>query len=191
MIAGAARGTKLVAPGEGTRPIGDRVKEALFAILEPDLRKGAFLDLFAGSGAAGIEALSRGAPAATFVERDPGAAAVVRANLERSHLGGSAVHVVRADALGWLATSPAFGNGPFRVVVVDPPYDREDLLLTVLDRLGETGGVLAPAAVVVAKHSSRTEPPARIGLLASDRARRFGETTLTFYRADQPTEAEA
>ena len=70
MIAGTARSIRLDAPGPGTRPLGDRVKQTLFAILEPDLRGAAFLDLFAGSGAAGIEALSRGAARATFVERD-------------------------------------------------------------------------------------------------------------------------
>jgi 16S rRNA (guanine(966)-N(2))-methyltransferase RsmD len=191
VIAGSARGTKLAAPGDMTRPLGDRVKEALFAILEPQLRAGAFLDLFAGSGAAGIEALSRGAQAATFIERDRGAEGVIRANLERAHLDGGDVHVVRAEAIAWLTSSPAFGNGPFSVALVDPPYDRPDLLLAALERLGESGSVLAPDAVVVAKHSSRTEPPERIGLLASERARRFGETTLTFYRADQPTEAQA
>jgi 16S rRNA (guanine(966)-N(2))-methyltransferase RsmD len=174
-----------------TRPLGDRVKEALFAILEPQLRADAFLDLFAGSGAAGIEALSRGAPGATFIERDRGAEGVIRANLERAHLAGPEVRVVRADAVAWLGSAPAFGNGPFGVVLVDPPYDRSDLLLGALERLGASDGVLAPGAVVVAKHSSRTEPPERIGLLASERARRFGETALTFYRADQPTEAEA
>jgi 16S rRNA (guanine966-N2)-methyltransferase len=191
VIAGSARGTKLAAPGEMTRPIGDRVKEALFAILEPHLRTGAFLDLFAGSGGAGIEALSRGAPAATFIERDRAAEDVIRLNLERAHLDGPDVHVVRAEAVAWLVSAPAFGNGPFGAVVIDPPYDKPELLLAALERLGDRGGVLAQGAIVVAKHSSRMEPPDRIGLLASERARRFGETTLTFYRAVEPTEAEA
>ena len=194
VIAGSARGTRLTAPGAITRPLGDRVKEALFAILEPDLRRGAFLDLFAGSGAAGIEALSRGAPGATFVERDRVAEAVIRANLERTRLTGPDARVVRADALAWLAAGPTFGNGPFRVVVVDPPYDRPDLLEAALEHLGRggaAGGLLADGAVVVAKHAWRTELPARVGLLASDRARRFGETALTFYRAVEPREAGA
>jgi 16S rRNA (guanine966-N2)-methyltransferase len=160
-------------------------------MLEPDLRRGTFLDLYAGSGAAGIEALSRGAPAATFVERDGGAEATIRANLERTHLAGPEVRVVRAEAIGWLAAGPAFGNGPFAVVLVDPPYDRPDLLLASLELLGGEAGLLSPGAVVVAKHFWRTEPPVRSGLLASERARRFGETALTFYRALETTEAQA
>lgn len=190
VIAGVARGTRLVAPGLSTRPLGDRVKQTLFAILEPELGGGAFLDLFAGSGAAGIEALSRGATAATFVERDRGAEVVIRTNLARTHLAGPTARVVRADVIAWLSTAPAFGNGPFRAAVVDPPYDNPELLLEALDHLGGPGGILAPGAVVVAKHFWRTLLPARIGLLASKRARRFGDTALTFYRMGEPREAE-
>ena len=80
VIAGTARGIRLQAPGPGTRPLADRVKQTLFAILEPDLRGARVLDLFAGSGAAGIEALSRGAASATFVEHDAGAARVIGSN---------------------------------------------------------------------------------------------------------------
>ncbi|HEX5148810.1 MAG TPA: RsmD family RNA methyltransferase, partial [Candidatus Limnocylindrales bacterium] len=86
VIAGTARGIRLEAPGPGTRPLGDRVKQTLFAMLEPDLPGARTLDLFAGSGAAGIEALSRGAGHVTFVERDPAAIRVIAANLTRTHL---------------------------------------------------------------------------------------------------------
>ena len=190
VIAGVARGTKLAAPGSVTRPLGDRVKQTLFAILEPELRGASFLDLFAGSGAAGIEALSRGAAEATFVERDRGAEAIIRANLERAHLAGPAVRVVRADAVAWVAAAPGFGNGPFHVTLLDPPYEKPELLVAALEHLG-SGAILAPGAMVVAKHASRTELPAAIGLLASERARRFGETALTFYRVAVSTEAQA
>jgi len=182
VIAGTARGIRLAAHGETTRPLADRVKEALFAILEPDLRAARVLDLFAGSGAAGIEAISRGAAEAVFVERDAGAVAVIKANLERTHLGGPAVAVVRADALTWLARATGPVAGPYDLVILDPPYDRTDLLRDALDRLG-TGRILAPDAQVVAKHFWRDGPPERVGLLASVRVRRFGETALTFYRA--------
>lgn len=191
VIAGIARGMKLAAPGTVARPLGDRVKEALFAILESELRGATFLDLFAGSGAAGIEALSRGAAAATFVERNRAAEAVIRSNLDRAHLAGPAARVVQAEAIHWLSTAPAFGNGPFRVVLVDPPYDKPELLIAALGHLGRPGGILSPGAVVVAKHFSRTELPAVIGLLASERARRFGDTALTFYRVAGSTEAGA
>src|SRR3954467_4891932 len=101
VIAGSARSIRLEAPGPTTRPIGDRVKQTLFAILEPDLRDARVLDLFAGSGAAGIEALSRGAASATFVERDPKAIAVIERNLRATRVAERA-HVIRAEALAWL-----------------------------------------------------------------------------------------
>jgi len=189
VIAGTARGTRLVAPGPGTRPFSDRVKQALFAILEPKLRGGSVLDLFAGSGAGGIEALSRGALAVTFVERDAGAIAVLRGNLERTHLGGPSATIVRADALGWLERTVIDGSARFSVVLLDPPYDRPDLLAGALELLGREGAVLAPDALVVAKHFWRDAPPDQVGLLASVRTRRFGETTLTFYQVAEGAEA--
>jgi 16S rRNA (guanine966-N2)-methyltransferase len=120
VIAGTARGTRLRAPGEGTRPFGDRVKQTLFAILEPDLPGANVLDLFAGSGAGGIEALSRGAERATFVERDSGAAGVIAENMARAHLAERG-RVTRADAGNYLRDRAA-ADGPFDVVLIDPPY---------------------------------------------------------------------
>ncbi|HEY6057775.1 MAG TPA: 16S rRNA (guanine(966)-N(2))-methyltransferase RsmD [Candidatus Limnocylindrales bacterium] len=183
VIAGTARGTRLVAPGSGTRPLADRVKQTLFAILEPDLSGAVVLDLFAGSGAAGIEALSRGAGRAVFVERDAGAARTIEENLRRAGLAGDAAVVRRADALHYL-DDVAGRDGPFDVVIVDPPYAEPGLVVAVLERLGDAGaaGLLAADARVVAKHFWRQRPPARSGLLASERERRFGETALTFYR---------
>lgn len=187
VIAGSARGIRLSAPGEGTRTLADRVKQALFAILEPRLRGARVLDLFAGSGAGGIEALSRGAAAAVFVERDARAIATIRANLERTHLAGPAASVIRTDAVKWLTTASARAAGPYDIVLIDPPYDRPESLLAVMEQLG-AGGLLAPGAGVVAKHFWRDRPPDRVGLLASGRERRFGETALTFYRAPGPDE---
>ncbi len=182
VIAGLARGIRLEAPGPATRPLADRVKQTLFAILEPDLRDAHVLDLFAGSGAAGIEALSRGAGHATFVERDAGAARVIAANLAATHLGGPRARIVRAEALGWLHGPDAATDGPFAIVIVDPPYAEPALLAASLEALGP---YLAPAARVVAKHFWRDPPPTTIGLLASERDRRFGETMLTFYRRQE------
>lgn len=214
VIAGSARGIRLLAPGAGTRPFGDRVKQTLFAILEPDLPGASVLDLFAGSGAAGIEALSRGAAAATFVERDATAVRTIGENLRRAHLDGRAT-VVRADVLRWIAgragpsdneatdagpgaahggpratdgeppvTGPA---GPYDLVFVDPPYADEAVLRATLERLGALvgSGLLASDVRVVVKHFWRSEQPPVVGLLASDRARRFGETALTFYRPEE------
>ena len=182
IIAGSARGVRLEAPGPTTRPLADRVKQTLFAILEPDLRDARVLDLFAGSGAAGIEALSRDAAHATFVERDRAAAAVIATNLGRTRLAGQRARIVRAEALGWLAGPEATAAGTFDVVIVDPPYAEPELLVAALEALGLH---LAPGGRVVAKHFWRDPPPASVGLLASERERRFGETTLTFYRRQE------
>jgi 16S rRNA (guanine966-N2)-methyltransferase len=178
VIAGTARSIRLQAPGEGTRPLGDRVKQTLFAILEPDLRGAAFVDLFAGSGAAGIEALSRGAAHATFVERDARAVRTIRDNLRLTGLADRAT-VTRAEVLAWLRDPARTQEPRVDLVLVDPPYDDADVLVATLEALGPR---LAPTARVVAKHFWRETPPARVGLLASDRERRFGETALTFYR---------
>jgi 16S rRNA (guanine966-N2)-methyltransferase len=179
VIAGSARGIRLRAPGTGTRPLADRVKQTLFAILEPDLRDARVLDLFAGSGAAGIEALSRGAAIATFVDDDAGAVAVIRSNLAATNLAARG-EVVRSDARRWLEGA-AFGP-PFDIVVVDPPYADTRALEIVLAALGGATAPLAPGARVVAKHFWRDRPPDRVGMLAAERDRRFGETALTFYR---------
>ncbi len=186
VIAGSARGIRLAAPGPATRPLGDRVKQTLFAVLEPDVRDGRVLDLFAGSGAAGIEALSRGARFATFVERDRVAARVIEDNLRRTHLAARA-SVVRADAIAWL-DAQGDATATWDVAIVDPPYAETELLRRALEALGRPR-VMTPGGRVVAKHFWRDVPPARIGLLGSDRERRFGETALTFYRADVGGEA--
>jgi len=183
VIAGSARSIRLDAPGPGTRPLADRVKQTLFAILEPDLPRARFLDLFAGSGAAGIEALSRGAAHATFVERDQRAIGTIRTNLARTGLDGAdRATLVRADALVWLRDPDRVAGTPYDVVLIDPPYDEVETMMTALEGVS---AVVTRNARVVAKHFWRTAPPPTVGLLASERERRFGDTALTFYR---PTE---
>jgi 16S rRNA (guanine(966)-N(2))-methyltransferase RsmD len=183
VIAGTARGIRLRAPGVGTRPLADRVKQTLFAVLEPELAGARFLDLFAGSGAAGIEALSRGAASATFVEKDQGAAAVIDANLRLTGLTGPATGVIRWDVVRWLAEPNV--DAAFDLVFVDPPYAGTELLGRVLAILGEPGAPLRPGARVIAKHFWRDRPAERIGMLTAERNRRFGETALTFYRRQE------
>jgi 16S rRNA (guanine(966)-N(2))-methyltransferase RsmD len=182
VIAGSARSIRLDAPGEGTRPLGDRLKQTLFAILEPELPGARVLDLFAGSGAAGIEALSRGASHATFVERDAAAVRVISTNLARTRLADRG-DVIRAEVVTWLRVAPAaLDSGAFTIALVDPPYGQPELLVATLEALGPH---LAPGGRVIAKHFWRDQPPAEIGLLASERERRFGETALTFYRRQE------
>lgn len=186
VVAGTARGIRLEAPGEGTRPLTDRVKEALFGALEAGgALDGPFLDLFAGSGAGGIEALSRGAPSATFVERDGKTCHVIGENLRRARVEENG-HVVRADAVSYLGSGTADRREAFTAALVDPPYAEIDLLTTALALLGDQDrGWLAADATVVAKHFWRDDLPATVGNLALTRQKRFGETMLSFYTFPQ------
>jgi 16S rRNA (guanine966-N2)-methyltransferase len=186
VITGSAKGTRLLAPGAGTRPLSDRVKQALFAAAESELEDAwpvDVLDLFAGSGAAGIEGLSRGASRAVFVEHDSGAARVIDENLRRARLSGGVV--VRRDVSRYLADPtavPPAAGPPFGLVVVDPPYAATSDLAAALERLGDgSAHWLEARAVVVAKHFWRDVPPPRPGRLGVLRQKRFGETMLTFY----------
>ena len=187
VIGGSARGTRLLPVGPDTRALSDRVKESLFGTLEAEGVVGpgrAFLDLFAGTGAAGIEALSRGSERATLVEKDADAAAVIGANLRRTGLGGGTL--VRLDVRRFLDGDPAVHGGPFDAVLLDPPYGSA-LLEPALAALGQPGrNWLAAAGVVAAKHFWRDAPASEIGTLERYRERRFGETMLTFYRVAEP-----
>lgn len=178
VIAGSAKGIRLEAAGKGTRPLSDRVKQALFASMEAEgVLEGPFLDLFAGTGAAGIEALSRGAPSATFVEDNSRACALVVANLRRAALEGGTV--VCQDVARFLRAGPPFQ--PYEAVFIDPPYDEPSLASGALTSLAADPGWLSPTGTVVVKHFWRDEPPQRTGNLTRTRQKRFGETMLTFY----------
>jgi 16S rRNA (guanine966-N2)-methyltransferase len=194
VITGSAGGLRLRSPGAGTRPLSDRVKQALFAIVEAerdDAWDTPMLDAFAGSGAAAVEALSRGAPHALLIEDDGRAAGVARANLRSADLAERA-RVIGRDAVAVLRAGRAAladEGSPFGVVVLDPPYDRPDLLAASLRALGADAlGWLDADACVVAKHFWRDRPPDRAGDLVLARERRFGETALSVYR--RGTQAE-
>ena len=175
VIAGTARGRPLVAPrGAHTRPITDRVKETLFGILGDRVLDARVLDLYAGSGSVGIEALSRGAASCDFVEHDRRAVAAIRENLRRAGVVEEAsVHAM--DVMRYLERAE---DDRFGLVFLDPPYE-ERAILAPLERLA---GRISPGATVVVKHHWRTPIPEPPGL-ARWRDRRFGETTLTFLAA--------
>jgi 16S rRNA (guanine966-N2)-methyltransferase len=174
VIAGTARGIQLAAPRDrGTRPITDRVKETLFGILGERVLDARVLDLYAGSGAVGIEALSRGAARATFVEKGRAALTAIGENLRRAGVNESA-DVRAQDVARYLATAAA-EEDRFDLVMLDPPYE-ERAILPPLERVV---ALLAPSATVVVKHFWRTSVPVPDGLRMW-RDRRFGETTLTF-----------
>jgi 16S rRNA (guanine(966)-N(2))-methyltransferase RsmD len=145
----------------------------------PFLPAGPFLDLFAGGGGVGIEALSRGAPSAVFVEQDAAALRALRDNIERLGLAERA-RVVRGDAARAVERCGSRGER-FAVAFVDPPYASAGGALAIA-ALG-AGAALRPGAVVVYQHGSKAPPPDAVGQLRAWRARKFGETTLTFFRA--------
>jgi 16S rRNA (guanine(966)-N(2))-methyltransferase RsmD len=175
VIAGIARGQPLVAPRDrGTRPITDRVKETLFAILGESVPDARVLDLYAGSGAIGIEALSRGAASATFVEQSRTALAALNANLERTRLAALA-DVRPLDVGRFLA---AAGTESWDLVFLDPPYELRDIVAP----LHGVAPHVATDGMVVIKHFWRTDLPDVEGL-QSVRQRRFGETMLSFLEA--------
>lgn len=180
IIAGAYKGRRLVTPrGDVTRPTADQVRIALMDTLMPWLPGARLLDLFAGAGGVGLEALSRGAAHVTFVERDARAVAALRDNV--AALGvGAAARVVRDPVPRALARLGREGDR-FGLVFLDPPYDT-DLTAATLAALGE-GTLLAEDARVVAQHRTKGAPPDVAGVLRAFRTRRFGETTLTFFRA--------
>jgi 16S rRNA (guanine(966)-N(2))-methyltransferase RsmD len=173
VIAGSARGIRLTAPRDPrTRPITDRVKETLFAILGDRVPDARVLDLYAGSGAIGIEALSRGAAHADFVEHARSAGEAIARNLAATGLSQGA-RLYSLDVERFLA-GPAAEAGPWDLVVLDPPYESR-AIVAPLDALVPH---LAAGAVVVVKHFWRTEVPDIEGLVEF-RQRRFGETMLT------------
>jgi 16S rRNA (guanine966-N2)-methyltransferase len=181
IVAGAAGGRTLHVPGRGTRPTSDRVREALFSRLDhAGVLEGArVVDLYAGSGALGLEAASRGASQVVLVEHARAAADVCRRNVRTLQLAD--VRVVQEKVLPYLQRSP----GAVDVALVDPPYDLgEPELAAVLSALADR---LVPGAVVVVERSSRSpEPGWPTGVSPTDH-RRYGETALWFARRDAGT----
>jgi len=180
VLAGALKGQRLVTPkGRTTRPTADQVRIACLDTLMPYLEAGPFLDLFAGAGGVGIEALSRGAPSAVFVERDRQAATALEENIVRLGLVDRA-RLLRQDVSRALLGLGREGRR-FAVVFLDPPYASSDAV-PALEEISR-GDCLLPGALVVVQHSTKAPPPAAPGTLTRWKDRRFGETTLTFFRS--------
>jgi len=173
IVAGRYGGRRLVAPpGQATRPTSDRVREALFSVLGDRVAGARVLDLFAGSGALGLEALSRGAAEATFVDAAPAAVRAVRANLDAL---GIAAELRRADARAFLRTASAAARH-YDLVFLDPPYRSAAGLGR--DLAEALPAVLAPGALVVAESDRRA--PIDLDLPLHDE-RRYGDTLLRFH----------
>lgn len=193
-ITGGVLGGRRIAapPGAGTRPTADKVREALFSILGPPGAELRVLDAFAGAGALGLDALSRGAAEVWFVERAPAALRCLRGNIDALGVAG-ACRVLRGDAVAlarrWDAAAAhaiaAQAPARFGWVFLDPPY-RSDLAARLLAVLG-TGRLLAPGARVVVEHDRRNPPDLRHGCLIRTDHRRYGDTELSLYRQhEQP-----
>ena len=174
IIAGSRKGHTIHAPrGDDTRPTSDRVRENVFNLVGP-VDGADVLDLFAGSGAMGLEALSRGAARAVFVERDPDAVRTIERNLDRLRLGGA---VLRGDAVTALAAEAAAGR-KYDLVLVDPPYDMYSSVQPQLARY--LPAVLAGDGLLVVETDARLEPELPLPLRTS---RRYGQARVTLFEA--------
>jgi 16S rRNA (guanine(966)-N(2))-methyltransferase RsmD len=187
IIAGRGKGRRLKAPqGLETRPTGARLRQSLFDILAPELPGCRFLDAFAGSGAIGLEALSRGASRVVMVDASAAAIAAIRENVAGLAGAGGDVQVLRQDARVALAALANSGVR-FDVIYLDPPYD-SDLYEELLEQVSAFR-LLGDGGVVVAEHFHKRILPETIGRLARTRSARLGDHRLTFYRRQEEERA--
>lgn len=180
VIAGTARGVRLTPVPRGVRPVADMAREGLFSSIAAEVPGAIVLDLYAGTGALGIEALSRGADDALFVERSPSGVAAIRANLARARLG-EAGRVVRRDVRSFV-TSDDKSDGPFDLVLIDPPYDlgppELDRVVAALD-----AGWLSPAGwTVVLTRGIRSSTPVIPVHWCLSRRLEYGDSLVLVYR---------
>jgi 16S rRNA (guanine(966)-N(2))-methyltransferase RsmD len=186
VIGGVYRSRTLQAPpGPATRPSSDRLRETLFNVLAPRIEGARFLDLYAGSGAVGIEALSRGAVEAVFVERAAPALKALRANLARLEMKEGAQ--VAAGIVATFLRKEA--DAHFDLVFLDPPYDAAGEYAAVLGLLGGTAaGLLADGAMVIAEHFRKDRLDDEYGSLRRTRLLQQGDAALSFYAAEESKE---
>jgi 16S rRNA (guanine966-N2)-methyltransferase len=177
IITGTAKGLKLKTPrGHDVRPTTDRVKESLFAILADRIVGAAVADLFAGTGNLGLEALSRGAAAAVFVDASPASIALIRDNAARARLAERA-ELLRKDALAAVGHFARCGR-TFDLIFCDPPYNK-GLAPAILEKI-DAGNILRPSGVAIIEHSRHEPLSAGLVNLTISRTERYGETLLTF-----------
>ena len=186
IIAGSLGSRTLEAPpGVATRPTSDRLRETLFNVLAPRIEGAVFLDLYAGSGAVGMEALSRGAARVAFVEKAPAALKILRGNLER--LGIKSGFRIHAAAVGtWMRRASSADPKPerYEIVFLDPPYDAAQEYAATLGLLGgAAAGLLADGAVVIAEHRRKDVLEDCYGALERTRILKQGDAALSFYAA--------
>jgi 16S rRNA (guanine(966)-N(2))-methyltransferase RsmD len=182
IIAGSFRSRTLDAPpGLETRPTSDRLRETLFNVLAPRIQGARFLDLYAGSGAVGIEALSRGAARVEFVEKAPGALKVLRANLARLGIAGN--FQIDSGSVAGALKRLVKAKGVFELIFLDPPYDAADEYETALRWLQ---ALLAPGGLAIAEHRRKVKLGDRYGSLERTRLLEQGDASLSFYAVPAP-----
>ena len=182
VIAGTAKGVRLAPVPGGTRPLADRAREGLFSSLGDEVRGASILDLFAGTGAVGIEALSRGARAAAFVEASGPAVRVIRENLRRAGVDARAV-VLRSDAVRAVAGDLRGPDGAaFDIVFLDPPYAIEAKALDAVLTLLQDRGAAGPGALVVLTRPDAGYMPVIPVNWAADRRLSYGDAVIFAYR---------
>jgi 16S rRNA (guanine966-N2)-methyltransferase len=180
VIGGQFRSRRLKAPGKlAMRPTSDRLRETLFNVLGPAIEDSLFVDLYAGTGAIGIEALSRGAREAIFVESHPATARLIRENLASLKIesGVEVIEAAAARAVTKIAQRKLLAD----FIFLDPPYQATGELLSVLELLDESL-VVAPSGMVIVEHSIKTELPERFDALELSRLLEQGDAALSFYR---------
>lgn len=184
VIAGQYRSRVLHAPpGLDTRPTSDRLRETLFNVLAPRIEGAIFLDLYAGSGAVGIEALSRGAKQAFFIEQAEPALRAIRANLAALDFKDS--YSLEARSVSAALKRLTVTGQHTDLIFLDPPYAQEKEYATTLNQLGgECKNLLAPDAIVVAEHEKRRELDPQYGTLIRYRILKQGDAALSFYHAE-------
>lgn len=188
IIAGRARGRVIDAPkGFETRPVTDIIRESLFNIWQFDIEGADFLDLFSGSGCMALEALSRGAASAVMVDASPEAVRTIRSNLAKTGLGAYRHEVVRGDVLNAIAR---FGrtHRTFDFVYLDPPFTEPGIFLPVIEALGD-GVLLNEGGTVVLRAHKSMGMPGEVGALRKVREKRYGISTVHFYRLASEVEA--
>ena len=188
IIAGALKGRKIpTLQGQGIRPTSLRAREALFSILGSTITGACIADLFAGSGAIGLEALSRGAKKVVFIEQNPEAGQTLETTLTQFKLGPQSQVIIQDVALA-IQNPHLVGWRPFDILYVDPPYQFEhsyQLLKEV-----EEANLLAKNGRVIYEHFSKRTPPPEIGQWALTRRAKYGDTALSFYQAPMNIESQ-